>query len=974
MLQKIDEAIKRMDNADKVLDTLLEVMGYQSSSNFHFIEGDDDYDAEYTIGIGNEKHTLLGIKVLREYDEEKIAMQHLKYWNRNDVPFSILVLPGEIRIYNNFTVGKRKLLFKTGSKKDEIFGWFTDSNIMNGLLWEKLGSITSKNYRVDRYLLKNLRNTIIVLHSKYEMQLDVSYNFLAQCIFVKYLEDREMLTKTAFVSYGVNDFEGLLSLEKKEYMQDFFSDMKDRFNGDMFDGSTMDGLTKKQICLVKEFFAAGEVYKDGSVQLSMIKYDFSKIPIELISNIYETFFNLEDSLTKSKYSSRNGAFYTPYYLADFMNERCFEKYTGKDIPIILDPACGSGVFLVGAFKRIAEEKQRKNGRILPDELREILIHNIYGVDKNLRALKLASFSLYIALLEFLTPRDILENKFKFPNLIGQTLLEKNFFESDIENKGIRADIIIGNPPWLSDSDILHNEYCRQRNIPISDMQIAQSFIVRVNDFANTGAIISLIVTNSIFMNENAEKFRQYFLKKYRLLGVFNLYGVKNTLFSHAKALGSILTYKCEIEEHEYKFEYFAFKANMLSNVFQKIVYDTEKIIKMNNTFVMKNPYAWRVLNNGDEYDVRVIGKIKTFPPVSDRGYHYFRGYAVANKKYSRPEFLKYKGGNLQEGYRRYLIDYDSIPQMKEDKFERPRPLEKYLCPNKLLIKRTKNEKLSGAAFCAEPLIFCDDIHCISDTDCKNAKDLKVLAAIFNSGIFKYYRFFASKEENGIKKELSKGDILSFPVPDDISEENSSRLLEKISEIENLLRQKYKEKTGMNSEDDIEIEKIEREIDEIVFDLYQLDEVEQATVKYALKQIIPLRVEDSDVSLDLDYIQYTHYIEKYFNNFLSVSGLRLHKVQTISKNLYTLIYFSVDEKEVGRSSDIDIMKNAIDILGLSCIENINSELIVKKRLSGFTKNGFFVIKEKEPVNWTVMSAIKDADYFAKMIISEEKTHE
>lgn len=69
-----------------------------------------------------------------------------------------------------------------------------------------------------------------------------------------------------------------------------------------------------------------------------------------------------------------------------------------------------------------------------------------------------------------------------------------------------------------------------------------------------------------------------------------------------------------------------------------------------------------------------------------------------------------------------------------------------------------------------------------------------------------------------------------------------------------------------------------------------------------------------------------------------------------------------------------MKNAIDILGLSCIENINSELIVKKRLSGFTKNGFFVIKEKEPVNWTVMSAIKDADYFARIIISEEEINE
>lgn len=970
MLQKMDEVIKRMNNADEVLNILLEAMGYESSSNFHFINGNEDYDAEYTIEIENEKYILLGIKILREHDEQKIVMQHLKYWNRNDVPFSILVLPSEIRIYNNFTIGTQKLLYKTGSKKDSILDWFTDSNIMNGILWEKLESITSKNNRVDKYLLKNLRNTIIVLNSKYKVSLDAAYNFLAQCIFVKYLEDRGMLTKTAFASYEVIDFNGLLSLGNTKYIQDFFSNMKIWFNGDLFEGNTIDWLDTEQTDIVKEFLAAGEVNKDGTVQLSLLKYDFSKIPIELISNIYETFFNLEDSLTNSKNSSQNGAFYTPYYLAEFMNRCCFERYTGKRIPVILDPACGSGVFLVGAFKRIVEQKRRENGRILPDELREILLHNIYGIDKNLKALKLACFSLYIALLEFLTPRDILENKFKFPNLIGKTLIGNNFFEPEIENKGICADIIIGNPPWLSDKDKLHNEYCKQRNIPISDMQIAQAFVARVRDFANANTIISLVVTNTIFINEKAEKYRQYILKKYRILEVFNLYGIKNSLFSHAKAPCSILTYRCENCEQEYKFDYFAFKPNMLSNMFQKIVFDTEKITKVSSTVIMENSFIWRVLNNGDEYDVRVIGKMKLFPPVSDRGYHYFRGYAVGKKEYPRTEFLEYKGGNLQEGYHRYLINYNRIPQMKEDKFERPRPIDGYLCQNKLLIKRMQNQKLSGAAFCTEPLIFCDDYHCLYDKSDKNAKDLKILEAIFNSSIFKYYRFFASKEAISIKTEISKGDILNFPVPNDISKEDRSRLLRKISKIERFLMQKYKQEMELDIENDMKIEALEREIDDIVFHLYELDEIEQATVKYALKYIISPDTEErmDEVSANQDYAEYTDYIENYFNNFLSESGLKLHKVQTITKNIYTLIYFSTDEEETNNCSNMDIIKNAIDILGLSCIENVNSELIVKKRLSGFTKDGFFVIREKEPVNWTIMSAIKDADHFAKIIIS------
>lgn len=976
MRRDLDEKVKKLNNADEVLSVLLEELGYYSSPNFHFTENDKDFDAEYVLTIDNRKYTLLGIKVLRDCSEGEIARQHLKYWNRNDVPFSILVLPNEIRIYNNFTIGKQKLLYKTGAGKRENIDLFTDSSIANGILWEKINAAKLKNKRVDRCLLESLRNTILILHRKYGMQLDAAYNLLAQCIFIRYLEDRKMLTETAFEEYGVKDFNGLLCLENAGCIQDFFSKLKNRFNGDLFELDNITWPDKGQIRVIQEFFAAEEIYGDGTVQFTFLKYDFSQIPIELISNIYETFFNLEDSLQNKKDSSQNGAFYTPYYLADFMNDRCMAKFTDHS-PIVMDPACGSGVFLVGAFKRIVERRCRENGSVQPEELRQILLNNIYGVDKNIKALKLTCFSLYVALLEYLTPKDILENGFRFPNLIGQTLFENNFFEIDLVQKGIKADIIIGNPPWLSDKDSLHNEYCKKRDIPISDKQIAQAFVVRAEDFASEDAIISLIVTNSIFVNELAEKYRQYVLKNYKILEVFNLYGIKNTLFSHAKAPCSILTYKCKNEEREYSFDYFAFKTNMIANVFQKIVYDTERIIKIRNTYMLRNPYVWRVLNNGDEYDVRVIGKMKIFPPVSMREYGYFRGYAVGNRKFKRPEFLQYKGGNLQEGYAPYLINYDAILQMEEAEFERPRPIEGYLYKNKLLIKRTQNERLSGAAFCGEPLIFCDDFHCLYDSSGERAKDLKILEAFFNSGIFKYYRFFASKEAISIKKEISKGDILDFPVPVDVSEEDKERLLGAISSMEVLLMKKYEEILPC-AELDTEIETLEKKINEIVLDLYRLDEIERATVQYALEYIIPGENKElavGDTSQHAVYAEYVEYIEKYFNNFLSESGLELQNTQIISKNLFTFMSFSVRAAcDAESSCNADMLENMIDILGLSSISNIDSELIVKKRLAGFLKDGFFVIKEKEIKNWTIMSAVKDADYFARIIISEEEAHE
>lgn len=79
-------------------------------------------------------------------------------------------------------------------------------------------------------------------------------------------------------------------------------------------------------------------------------------------------------------------------------------------------------------------------------------------------------------------------------------------------------------------------------------------------------------------------------------------------------------------------------------------------------------------------------------------------------------------------------------------------------------------------------------------------------------------------------------------------------------------------------------------------------------------------------------------------------------------------------ETRNENGTDVLKSVVDMLGLSSIENIGNELIIKSRLSGFYNDGFFVIKEKHVRNWTLMSAVKDADYFAKLVLREEEVYE
>lgn len=980
MANFIDEKIAIINDTNNIFNLIVDILGYKNSSNF-CASKNNDFDAEYSIKIDNKDYTVVGIKVFQEKDEEAILKQHLQYWNKNEVPFSILILSDEVRIYNNFTIDKRKKIYSSKQKDDSILKLFTDKNILTGALWEKLYHIFKKNDRVDAYLLRNLRNTIINLYKNHGMKLEDAYNFLAQCIFIKYMEDREMITELAFLEYEVRNFNELLNIEDVGLIKDFFMNLKERFNGDLFEINDISWPTKVQFQVIKSFFDAEEIYANNTIQYTIFKYDFSKIPIELISNIYETFFNLGDSLLDKKYSSKNGAYYTPYYLSDFMNDRCLEKYNADKNPVVLDPSCGSGVFLVGAFKRIANNIIKKQGEVSAQELRNILMNNIYGIDINLKALKLACFSLYIALLEYLTPKDILKNEFKFPTLIGKTLLKYDFFSDELDEIGISADIIIGNPPWFSNKNGIHNDYCKKNNVPISDGQIAQAFVVRAKDFARKGGLAELIVTNSIFINEKAKEYRNYILTNFRVLEIFNLYKVRGNLFSHAAAPCSILTYKFDKIEKEYSFQYYAFKPNTLSATFNKILYDKQDIINIKNTIVSENDYIWRILNNGDEYDVRAINKIKSYPTISDRRYKYFRGYVIGTKNLKqKPEFLEYKGGNLKEGYNRYLINYAALPQMNDSEFERPRELKGYLYKNKLLIKRTQNSKLSGAAFCKEPIIFTDDYHCIYDPSASNSNELKLLSAFINSSIFIYYRFFVSKIANSIKPEISKDDILSFPVPDNLDMRDKNDLLCNIEKIEDLLREKFKRQVfeGYQKEEiEYKIEEIQNRIDQIVLKTYNLDIVERETIEYALKYVIPRQVK-SEESIRVNYQnniyeKYSDYVEQYFNNFLLSSELRLRCSNIYSKNLFTLISFRIEkdaicEKNEFESNDV-LLKNMVDILGLSSIENIYSELLVKKKISGFLDNGFFVIKEKNIQDWTLMNAIKDAEYFAKIILSE-----
>src|SRR5690606_30187337 len=86
---------------------------------------------------------------------------------------------------------------------------------------------------------------------------------------------------------------------------------------------------------------------------------------------------------------------------------------------VLDLTCGSGVFLVEAFRRLVY--QRSGGRPTRAEVRATLYHQVCGVDISESAIHVAAFSLYLAALE-LDPDPQPPSALRFAPLIGTTLL------------------------------------------------------------------------------------------------------------------------------------------------------------------------------------------------------------------------------------------------------------------------------------------------------------------------------------------------------------------------------------------------------------------------------------------------------------------------------------------------------------------------------------------------------------------------
>ncbi len=551
---------------------------------------------DYGFRIGGTRKFFVEAKKpsKRLKDDAEAAFQLRRYAWSAKLPLSILTDFQEFAVYDTrlkpspkdkASVGR--VLYVTyaeyAEKWDEIAAIFSQDAVRQGA-FDKFAE--GKRPRrgttaVDEAFLEEiegwreaLAKNIAVRNSKRDV---CEINFAVQriidrIIFLRIAEDR------GIEPYG--RLQGLLN-GRNVYarLMELFEQADDRYNSGLFHFKEERGRAERPDELTPELKVDDEVLKDIIEDLYPPKspYAFSVISADILGAVYEQFLGKVIRLTaghhvkveeKPEVRKAGGVYYTPTYIVEYIVKQTVGKLLEGRTPKqaaelkVLDPACGSGSFLIGAYQRLLDwhrdwyvndgvEKHRKvlyqgmggDWRLTTKERTRILLNNIYGVDIDQQAVEVTKLSLLLKVLEGGSP-DALQREFwgaherVLPDLgesikCGNSLIEQDFFLDKLdlleaaERDRVNAfdwragfpsvlgdgragfDCVIGNPPYGADVGGPEAEYLAAKFGGTSkDVDTYGLFMEQGLNLCRGGGYVSMIVPTGWYTGPKFSKLRR----------------------------------------------------------------------------------------------------------------------------------------------------------------------------------------------------------------------------------------------------------------------------------------------------------------------------------------------------------------------------------------------------------------------------------------------------------------------------------
>lgn len=487
---------------------------------------------------------------------------------------------------------------------DYIYDLFERENVANGSLDAYSENLCNRkgSETVDVHFLSTLdelRTKLAVVISKLNREMsekDINYavqQIIDRIIFLRVAEDRNVenygllalanpknKNEDDFKNYGFNGENSYY-----ENLNYIFDRANEKYNSGLFD----------EDAIVRNLNIDDKTIKDIIDELYTPKnpYQFSVIPVEIIGNAYEQFLGKTISIDKNhkavielkpEVRKAGGVYYTPEYIVDYIvantvGEAIKGKTPDEIVNIkILDPACGSGSFLLGAYKYLLnyhkeyflKNKTKKymgsryeiideSGNLALWVRKQILINNIFGVDIDSNAVEVAKLSLLLKSFEDSFNvneygQGSLLNEKILPSLdnnikCGNSLIGNDFYESHLDlddatlykincfdwNSKFRDimktggfDVVIGNPPYVQIQGMEKElkEGYKEANYKnyISTGDIYQLFFEKGLDVLKIGGIVGMITSNKWMRAGYGAITRDYFYRNANVNGVIDLGG------------------------------------------------------------------------------------------------------------------------------------------------------------------------------------------------------------------------------------------------------------------------------------------------------------------------------------------------------------------------------------------------------------------------------------------------------------------
>jgi type I restriction-modification system DNA methylase subunit len=956
------------------------------------------------------------LKEVISFDEETsqaIAEIHRKIWNYKKVLFLYVYSNTEIRIYNctekpliktkeNFDYEKELQnieikTYKFSDKKqlEQLNKLFSRIAIDSGIVWtlEDAQFIRDKinlQRRVDKYLVTSLVNTAKQLE-EHGLEINFIHKIILRSLFLLYLEDRGATDEKLYsrIKKGANSYFDILNDAKATYQ--LYERLEEDFNGNVFTLEKGENISAEQLQLIKKCFISGN---DNTPQTKLFEdwrlFDFNIIQIELLSEIYENFLFKTDPELKKK----TGTYYTPPALVEFMlNEKLPINKGEKNYCIkVLDPSCGSGIFLVESFNRLVKryENQHKEKLTDFDKLKKLLTDNIFGIELHSQAIKVAAFSLYLALVDKLDPKTLWQKKkHRLPNLInnpndkslkaqGGNLFCRDTIKQNKEIENMEFDLVVGNPPFgTTDLSESVRSYCDKYDFA---KEMVLPFLHKATTFAPNGEIALIFNTKVLTNTEDAyQNFRKWLFQECYVHKIFNFSILRNAkknfggqLFGDATGPISIVFYQKEQpKKPSDKIAYYAPKTFIKSNVIDGLNIDFTDLKYLPREECHKpDTKIWKIAMWGHSMDFEIYKNINSsFDILSD-------GFEKNSSKWIKGTgLLKASTKNLEnkkaEKVNNKIIDTKKIVRFytnssalyTTDKLFNPKEFNKFTPPF-LLVKEGQQNWMYCATIIDYKALFLKSAFAIKSIE--NDLYNKVICALINSQFAKYYLSLISASWGIERERIQPNEILMLPYI--IRESNIKSLAKIAASVDKIIEA---EKSGKIND----IHNIEKEIDIKIFELLNLGGTEIRLIVDTITYNLDL-LENKEKSTALYPViskqttEYAKIISIELNDFLDGQNLfvnaTVYNISRFTPLMMLKLSFNKKGKEVSTSQEfVDEELKKID---KHLWEEKSSNIYFRKKLNYKIGDDIYIIRPNQRRFWSQSMALEDASELALEILN------